>query len=151
MPRSTVSSSWARRMTMASPMCVMRRVDVGTSIGPTVTGRYGARRQEAQDNLQVPPCRPRVVSRIACPVRARTLKSSRPRQTRTTWSGLAPRGYLSEIGLPQDDPSEFNVDAANVITLVHNFIASKLTRHITRRECIVRELNASARPTRPLR
>ena len=52
------------------------------------------------------------------------------------------RGYLSEIGLPQDDPSEFNVDAANVITLVHNFIASKLTRHITRRECIVREREA---------
>jgi hypothetical protein len=49
------------------------------------------------------------------------------------------RGYLAEIGLPQDEPSEFNVDAANVITLVHNFIASKLTRHITRRECIVRE------------
>ena len=50
------------------------------------------------------------------------------------------RGYLGEIGLPQDDePSIFNVDAANVITLVHNFISSKMTRHITRRECIVRE------------
>lgn len=49
------------------------------------------------------------------------------------------RGYLGEIGLPQDDePTIFNVDAANVITLVQNFIASKMTRHITRRECIVR-------------
>ena len=49
------------------------------------------------------------------------------------------RGYLGEIGLPQDDePTIFNVDAANVITLVHNFIASKMTRHITRRECVVR-------------
>ena len=53
------------------------------------------------------------------------------------------RGYLSEIGLPQDDePTIFNVDAANVITLVHNFIASKATRHITRRECVVREREA---------
>ena len=31
------------------------------------------------------------------------------------------RGYLAEIGLPQDKPTEFNVDANNVITLVHNF------------------------------
>ena len=53
------------------------------------------------------------------------------------------RGYLGEIGLPQDDdPTIFNVDAANVITLVHNFISSKLTRHITRRESIVREREA---------
>ena len=53
------------------------------------------------------------------------------------------RGYLGEIGLPQDDePSIFNVDAANVVTLVHNFISSKLTRHITRRESIVREREA---------
>ena len=29
------------------------------------------------------------------------------------------RGYLAEIGLPQD--TEFNVDANNVITLVHHF------------------------------
>ena len=53
------------------------------------------------------------------------------------------RGYLGEIGLPQEDePTIFNVDAANVITLVHNFISSKLTRHITRRESIVREREA---------
>ena len=53
------------------------------------------------------------------------------------------RGYLSEIGLSQDDElTIFNVDAANVITLVHNFIASKATRHITRRECVVREREA---------
>ena len=31
------------------------------------------------------------------------------------------------------------VDAMNVLTLVHNHISSKLTRHITRRELIVRE------------
>ena len=30
-------------------------------------------------------------------------------------------------------------DAANVLTLVQNLISSKLTRHITRRELIVRE------------
>ena len=52
------------------------------------------------------------------------------------------RGYLAEIGLPQEEPTEFNVDANNVITLVHNFIASKMTRHITRRETIVREREA---------
>ena len=54
------------------------------------------------------------------------------------------RGYLAEIGLPQDEePSTFYVDAANVITLVHNLISSKATRHITRRaECVVRERKA---------
>ena len=31
------------------------------------------------------------------------------------------------------------VDAKNVLTLVYNLISSKLTRHITRREMIVRE------------
>ena len=31
------------------------------------------------------------------------------------------------------------VDAKNVLTLVQNLISSKLTRHITRRELIVRE------------
>ena len=46
-------------------------------------------------------------------------------------------------------PSIFNVDAANVITLVHNFIASKATRHITRRECVVREREADPRAGRP--
>ena len=49
------------------------------------------------------------------------------------------RGYLREIGLPQDEPTPFMVDAKNVLTLVHNLISSKLTRHITRRELIVRE------------
>ena len=49
------------------------------------------------------------------------------------------RGYLREIGLPQDEPTPFMVDAKNVLTLVQNLISSKLTRHITRRELIVRE------------
>ena len=49
------------------------------------------------------------------------------------------RGFLREIGLPQDDPTIFNVDANNVLTLVYNLIASKMTRHINRRELIVRE------------
>ena len=48
------------------------------------------------------------------------------------------RGFLREIGLPQDDPTIFNVDANNVLTLVYNLIASKMTRHINRRELIVR-------------
>jgi hypothetical protein len=34
--------------------------------------------------------------------------------------------------LPQDEPSEFNVDAANVITLVHNFIADNLADMFTK-------------------
>ena len=49
------------------------------------------------------------------------------------------RGYLREIGLPQDEPTPFMVDAKNVLALVQNLISSKLTRHITRRELIVRE------------
>ena len=49
------------------------------------------------------------------------------------------RGYLSEIGLPQDEPTPFKVDAKNVITHVHNLISSKEARHISRRELIVRE------------
>ena len=49
------------------------------------------------------------------------------------------RGYLGEIGLTQTAPTPFYVDAKNVLTLVHNLISSKLTRHITRRELIVRE------------
>ena len=49
------------------------------------------------------------------------------------------RGFLAEIGLPQSTPTPFFVDAKNVLTLVHNLISSKLTRHISRRELIVRE------------
>ena len=30
------------------------------------------------------------------------------------------RGYLREIGLPQDEPTPFMVDAKNVLTLVQN-------------------------------
>ena len=48
-------------------------------------------------------------------------------------------GFLGEIGLPQVDPVKLMVDAANVLTLAHNLISSKLTRHITRRELVVRE------------
>ena len=44
------------------------------------------------------------------------------------------RGFLREIGLPlQVEPTIFNVDANNVLTLVYNLIASKMTRHINRR------------------
>ena len=49
------------------------------------------------------------------------------------------RGYLAEIGLPQLESTPLMVDAANVLTLVQNLISSKLTRHITRRELVVRE------------
>ena len=49
------------------------------------------------------------------------------------------RGFLEEIGLPQLGPTPFYVDAKNVLTLVHNLMSSKLTRHINRRELIVRE------------
>ena len=49
------------------------------------------------------------------------------------------RGFLAEIGLVQRLPTPFMVDANNVITLVHNLITGKLTRHITRRELTVRE------------
>ena len=36
-------------------------------------------------------------------------------------------------------PTRLMVDAKNVLTLVYNFESSKQTRHITRRELIVRE------------
>ena len=49
------------------------------------------------------------------------------------------RGLLEEFGLPQDGPTPFMVDAKNVLTLVQNFISSRQTRHIKRRELIVRE------------
>ena len=49
------------------------------------------------------------------------------------------RGYGAEIGLEIKEPTPLMVDAANVLTLVQNLIVSKLTRHITRRELIVRE------------
>ena len=49
------------------------------------------------------------------------------------------RGLLEEYGLPQHEPTPLMVDAKNVLTLVYNLISSKLTRHITRREMIVRE------------
>ena len=53
------------------------------------------------------------------------------------------RGFLEEIGLRQATPTPFYVDAKNVLTLVHNLISSKLTRHISRRELIVREREVS--------
>ena len=49
------------------------------------------------------------------------------------------RGYLDEIGLAQPEPTTLFVDAQNVLTLVQNLVSSKQTRHITRRELIVRE------------
>ena len=56
-------------------------------------------------------------------------------------------GHLAEIGLPQDDPSVFNVDANNMFTLVYNIISSKLTRHINRRELIVPYVSVRPRAT----
>ena len=38
-----------------------------------------------------------------------------------------------------ESPTRLMVDAQNVLTLTHNLISSKLSRHITRRELIVRE------------
>ena len=51
------------------------------------------------------------------------------------------RGYLWEIGyrVVMETPTRLMVDAQNVLTLTHNLISSKLSRHITRRELIVRE------------
>ena len=51
------------------------------------------------------------------------------------------RGFLFEIGyrVVMASPTRLMVDAKNVLTLVHNFVASKQTKHITRRELIVRE------------
>ena len=48
------------------------------------------------------------------------------------------RGFLWEIGyrVVMESPTRLMVDAQNVLTLVHNLISSKLTRHITRRELI---------------
>ena len=51
------------------------------------------------------------------------------------------RGFLPEIGyrVVMESPTRLMVDAKNVLTLVNNLISSKQTRHITRRELIVRE------------
>ena len=51
------------------------------------------------------------------------------------------RGFLNEIGyrVVMASPTRLMVDAKNVLTLVYNFESSKQTRHITRRELIVRE------------
>ena len=49
------------------------------------------------------------------------------------------RGLCEELGLPQAEPTPMYVDAQNVLTITSNFISSKQTRHIARRELIVRE------------
>mgnify|MGYP005711840753 CR=1 FL=1 len=49
------------------------------------------------------------------------------------------RGLSDELGLTQHEPTKMKVDAANVLTIASNFISSKQTRHISRRELIVRE------------
>ena len=49
------------------------------------------------------------------------------------------RGLCGELGLPQDEPTVMYVDAQNVLTITGNFVSSKQTRHIARRELIVRE------------
>ena len=49
------------------------------------------------------------------------------------------RGLCEELGLPQAEPTLLKVDAQNVLTIATNFVSSKQTRHINRRELIVRE------------
>ena len=49
------------------------------------------------------------------------------------------RGLCDELGLPQSGPTRMRVDAQNVLTIASNFVSSKQTRHIARRELIVRE------------
>ena len=49
------------------------------------------------------------------------------------------RGMCEELGVPQIEPPRMYVDAQNVLTIAGNFVASKQTRHIARRELIVRE------------
>ena len=49
------------------------------------------------------------------------------------------RGLCDELGLPQAEPTLLKVDAQNVLTIASNFVSSKQTRHINRRELIVRE------------
>ena len=52
------------------------------------------------------------------------------------------RGLLWEYGLYLTEPTPFYVDAKNVLTLVQNLVSSKATRHITRRELVVRDREA---------
>ena len=51
------------------------------------------------------------------------------------------RGFLSEIGyrVVMEALTKLMVDAKNVLTLAHNLVSSKQTRHITRRDLILRE------------
>ena len=49
------------------------------------------------------------------------------------------RGVSEELGWPPVGPTIMNVDAQNVLTITSNFMSSKQTRHIARRELIVRE------------
>ena len=56
--------------------------------------------------------------------------------------GARARGAGDTAVLRRDGSAARSTRAANVITLVRNFISSKMTRHITRRECIVREREA---------
>ena len=41
-----------------------------------------------------------------------------------------------------DGPTRFCVDAKNVLTLVQNLVSTKATRHITRRELVIRDREA---------
>ena len=52
------------------------------------------------------------------------------------------RGLCWEYGLFIDGPTRFYVDAKNVLTLVQNLISTKATRHITRRELVIRDREA---------
>ena len=49
------------------------------------------------------------------------------------------RGLCDELGWAPVGPTPMKVDAQNVLTITHDFVSSKQTRHIARRELIVRE------------
>ena len=52
-------------------------------------------------------------------------------------------GLCREYGLFLEGPTPFYVDAKNVLTLVQNLVSTKATRHITRRELIIRDREAA--------
>ena len=47
-----------------------------------------------------------------------------------------------EFGLPQDEPTPIMVDNSNVLVIVNNLVSTDKTRHIERREMVVREREA---------
>ena len=58
---------------------------------------------------------------------------------------LSVRGFMGELSLVQTKPTPMTADAKNVLMLVQNLISPKYTRHITRRELVVRNREAARR------